>query len=108
MLFTTAAFAGTGCGKHCGNHCGEEKPSLRDRLHDRFDRPRDTPPEPRRTDPSIFNNPAAPPGVIPPRESVVIPPTSVPTTPGAFDPGVPLGPPIRNNFRPDPIPAPVP
>jgi hypothetical protein len=108
-LLSTAVVTATGCGRHCGSDCdAERKPSLGERLHDRFDKPRDTPPPPpRRSDPSIFSNPAAPPGVIPPRDSS-IPPTSVPTTPGTFDPGLPLQPPIRNNFRPEPVPSTIP
>jgi len=98
-----------GCGKHCGHGCdAERKPSLRDRLKNRNDSS-DLPPPGARTpqDPSVFQDPAAPPGVIPPR-SYGIPPTSIPTTPGTFDPGAPLQPPIRNQFRPEPVPHKVP
>lgn len=105
LFFASAALTATGCGRHCGSSCdAERRPRLGDRLHERFDKPRETPVQRRGTDPSIFRDPVVPPGVIPPRDSG-IPPTSVPTTPGTFDPDLPLQPPIRNNFRPEPIPA---
>jgi len=102
LTVTTGALAAAGCGKHCGSSCdAERKPSLRERLNNRNDRPPSGGRSPQ--DPAILNDPVAPPGVIPPRD-YGIPPTSIPTTPGAFDPGTPLQPPIRNNFRPEPIP----
>jgi hypothetical protein len=98
--------AAAGCGKHCQKGCdAERKPTLMERIQGGSDRPPSGSRSPK--DPGVLNDPVAPPGVIPPRD-YGIPPTSIPTTPGTFDPGTPLQPPIRNNFRPEPIPTPTP